>query len=281
MLQELNQNQHFPSPTNRFPPFNNALSEDEVVVKKFIDTIQSKFDNNIIKSPSKKERELMYDSIVNPGLFIGTCVGISSFLFFRKAPAFVLNRILASKKTDFTAKRNLVKPQRLSILQERPCLYKEGTVVRPISIFFDIIMSVGTGLCAWILTSDRKKMLTCVADLPLVEGHSVVAEGLCHDFTDLYKNKVSPKFWKENSDDTVKAIERFVSNCKKRSRYEDRIRRETGLRSVDRVFLPETVPKNILQLEAVEDFEDTDWAALEDVDEEENDSPRVFWSADS
>ena len=32
-----------------------------VVVKKFIDTIQSKFDNNIIKSPSKKERELMYD----------------------------------------------------------------------------------------------------------------------------------------------------------------------------------------------------------------------------
>ena len=53
------------------------------------------------------------------------------------------------------------------------------------------------------------------------------------------------------------------------------------MRSVDRVFLPETVPKNILQLEAVEDFEDTDWAALEDVDEEENDSSRVFWSADS
>lgn len=48
---------------SRFPPFNNGLSEDEEVVKKFADTLQYEVDTCTIGTSNPKEREMLHSDI--------------------------------------------------------------------------------------------------------------------------------------------------------------------------------------------------------------------------
>ena len=76
-----------------------------------------------------------------------------------------------------------------------------------------------------------------------------------------------PKFWKENRDDALKAISRFVHNCEKRKLYEKKLRREMGFiygdGNIEEIDLPSPVPDEIQDVD-----DEDDWAALEDVDDD-------------
>ncbi len=78
---------------SRIPSFTNTLSEDETVVKKFIDIIQYKVDNRLIQSPTNKEREIIRNAVFFPGFFVGCVVGLGSFVAMRRLPMYVLNRM--------------------------------------------------------------------------------------------------------------------------------------------------------------------------------------------
>ena len=80
-------------PKSRFPPFNNALSEDEIVQKKFIDNLVYKIDNKILTSPNQKEREIIRDFVFYPGFFVGCVVAAGSFSFLRRAPIYIMDKM--------------------------------------------------------------------------------------------------------------------------------------------------------------------------------------------
>lgn len=102
-----------------------------------------------------------------------------------------------------------------------------------------------------------------------MEGHSEISNSLCPDFMNMYKNQVEPNFWKENTDDVVSSIHRFVHNCERRRIYQKQVRREKGLvgTDIEDVDLPSRVPHDGM-LEDIDDDDDDDWAALEDFDED-------------
>lgn len=91
------QHQHTNPPNaakrSRIPSFTNTLSEDETVVKKFIDIIQYKVDNRLIQSPTNKEREIIRNAVFFPGFFVGCVVGLGSFVAMRRLPVHVMNRM--------------------------------------------------------------------------------------------------------------------------------------------------------------------------------------------
>ena len=53
-----------------------------------------------------------------------------------------------------------------------------------------------------------------MAEMPLMEGKSTISNTLCHDFIRIYKEQEekSPRFWKEQKDDSTLAISKFVQN---------------------------------------------------------------------
>lgn len=101
----------------------------------------------------------------------------------------------------------------------------------------------------------------------MIEGKSEISNALCSDFIDIYKN-VRPRFWKENKDDAIVTISKFVHNCEKRHLYQKQVGREMGLASgtgLKDIELPTAVPDEMLQ--DVDDLDD--WAALDDCDEDD------------
>ena len=70
-------------------PPNDNFSEDEMVVKSFLDIVQRKIDNKILAAPRGQEGEKLKDAVLYPGFYIGCAVGIVQFAALRKAPIMV------------------------------------------------------------------------------------------------------------------------------------------------------------------------------------------------
>lgn len=242
-----------------FPPSNNALLQNEEVFKKFVDAIQSKVASKILTSPSKNEKKMLTDAIFYPGVYVGSLVGLASFIALRKAPLFILNQINAR---NYAA--SLGKTHAKALQPSPPKLYKEGPAVRLIGTIFDSALAFVFGGISWALAIDKKKVFAAAADIPLVEGKSEISDKLCSDFIHIYHETIPSKFWTENSDDSLTTITNFVKNCEKRHLYERRLRREMGLSNTTEVSLPSRVPEMV---EEDEMYIGTDWAALEDFDE--------------
>jgi hypothetical protein len=80
-----------PAKAHRSPlvPPNDNFSEDELVVKSFIDLVQQKIDDKILGAPSGREGQNLREAVLYPGFYIGAAVGIAQFAMLRKAPIMV------------------------------------------------------------------------------------------------------------------------------------------------------------------------------------------------
>jgi len=268
-----NEEDEEPTKKSRFPPFDNSLSQDEKVVKAFVDTIQFKLDHHILKAPKGKERKLLQDAVFFPGFYIGAIAGVATFVLLRRGPIYVMNRMNASNNINNQVKaqtqaQQLLKNKSSSLVSQTPKTnhtkkpeFKEGPIMKVVGTIFDGILSSMIGLAVWTVSTDKQKVFTTAADIPLIEGRSEISNILCDDFINIYRNDVRPNFWKEYTDDSLTAISRFVHNCEKRHLYQRKIKREMGLRSgfggtksFDNIDLPSPVPDDI------EDFDDAnDW----------------------
>jgi len=261
--------------SSRFPPFDNSLSEDEKVVKSFVDVIQEKLDANILKIPkvNGKERKILQDAIFYPGAIVGSVVTVAAFIGMRRGPVYIMNNVLKKhhEKMNKTTK---------------PPTFQEGPAALIIGSLFDAAFASLLGVTAWTISTNKQKALMAAADIPLIEGHSAISDTLCNDFISIYKD-IRPQFWKEHSDDTLTAIQTFVKNCEKRQLYQKRLRREMGLdehgKEDDDVHvqweLPSRVPEDIIQQEK-DRFDGAAWAALEDFEEpldHDDEDDTSFW----
>ena len=94
------------------------------------------------------------------------------------------------------------------------------TLSNALSIPIDILLSLLVGSSAALFLTDEVKMRNDLANIPLVEGRSLVSDELCPDFIKEYHSK--PRNTLENSSKSdqmaLRAIKTFVHNCEERDR---------------------------------------------------------------
>jgi hypothetical protein len=86
------------------------------------------------------------------------------------------------------------------------------------SIPADIFLSMIVGVSSALFLSDEEKIKDDLAQMPLIQGRSLVSEELCTDFIKEYE-KVLPQLWTSNEakeNTSMQAIRCFVTNCQKR-----------------------------------------------------------------
>lgn len=111
-------------------------------------------------------------------------------------------------------------------------------VDQAISIPVDLILSLAVGASATLFLSDADKMRDDFAKIPLVKGRSLLSEELCADFTSQSYRFSSVMNSRQHQNQSLDAIRDFVSNCQKRSAYEDQLRKERHLTPSDPVSVP-------------------------------------------
>lgn len=216
--------------------------EAQAVAQSFVDLVQRKIDDKVLKAPSGEEGRRMKESVMYPGAYLGAAVGLAQFVFLRKAPIAMMRR---AGQTNF----------------------QESAKMKAISLLFDAVLSTAMAGTVWIMATDKEKVFKTASELPLVEGRSDVSDALCDDFIAQYE-AIRPDFWKDYSsgESGLQAISDFVTNCRRRQAYERRIRRESGLGPNDPVSIPRGgVPRDFVDdaYDAIGEMGGIDWASTE------------------
>lgn len=244
-------NDVLPKAKSPLVPPNGNFSEDELVVKQFVDLVQDRIDSGILGAPRGEEGRLLRNAVVSPGMYAGIALGMVQFAVLRKAPVYVMNRM-------------------------HPKGFQEAAAMKPLSVLLDGSLSLLTAGATWAWMADKEKIYGTAAAVPLLAGRSQVSDALCQDFIGL-SDGVREGFWAEHRDDGIRAISTFVSNCRRRQAFERRLRRERGLGPAEPVSIPEGgVPQEFVD----EADEAGDWAAIEEFEEEGGtEVPESFWGA--
>ena len=188
--------------------------DQQVVAQSFVDLVQRKIDDKVLKAPCGEEGNRLKESVMYPGFYLGAAVGIGQFVFLRKAPIALMRR---AGQANFL----------------------ESSKVKPFSLLFDAALSTAMAGTVWIATTDKEKVFKTASEIPLIQGKSDVSDALCDDFIAHYET-IRPEFWQNiNSNESgLRAISDFVVNCKRRQALERTIRREAGLGPFDPVSIP-------------------------------------------
>ena len=92
---------------------------------------------------------------------------------------------------------------------------------------------------------DRNEMMRKFAEIPLVQGRSLLSEQLCADFAEEFR-RTSPGVWDRNGDidevggeyDFRRTIRGFIVNCRRREVCESELREERGMGRREAVSVP-------------------------------------------
>ena len=206
------------------------------------------------------ERKIVQDvaSSETASIAAGACIGIAAFLSMRFLP------------------RQLIKlmggEQKVKALNEADAL------ASPVQKAFQLVVEASFGMwTGWAgynkVSSMQEGSYEKIAKIPLVEGRSAFADGMCGEWMDIAYNQVPPAFWKNlnthRSDaaaelgladslipklkdpKSFEAIQQFANNCAKRRAFEQQIRKERGLEDNTPVSIPSPgIPATISTNEA-------------------------------
>lgn len=206
-------------------------ADKKSVIKSFVDLVTNKVDENVLRAPIGKEREVLSGPIINPGLYFGLAVGVIQFTFLRKAPIYMVRRLQQQ--------------------QGLPPTFQESPIMRTVSLVFDATLSLATACAVWAFAVDEKKVYQAAASIPLIEGRSDISDALCDETIAQHKN-IPASFWDYHarSDDSIASLLQFIENCQKRRAHENCIRLEQGL-SKD---VPVSIPKGGVSITPIDDF---------------------------
>jgi len=111
-----------------------------------------------------------------------------------------------------------------------PHPHQPGIIIRTIKLGLDIFVSGMMAMYMSAIWTDKKRLLSETAELPLVEGRSLISDELCTDFMKQYAT-IPQDTWRKyrGTSDALTAIESFVVNCHKRQMFERSLRHERGL----------------------------------------------------
>lgn len=108
----------------------------------------------------------------------------------------------------------------------------------------DLLVSISVGISGIIfmlVEGNRDNLRQDFEEAPLVAGRSVVAEQMCPELlkiVSLMQQESQETHDAAAKDPNLATLLTFVSNCRKRADYEDRVRRERGLPDGATVMVP-------------------------------------------
>jgi len=210
----------------------------------------------LYKQPEFNPEKRLLNEMNSMGLHKGLLSGVACFAFLRFSPG-AISRMLQRRAGVGTAQPGTVNPfNRASGYKldpppgAQPNLERPGLFFRVVRLSLDTFVSLSIGAYASLYFVNKDKMMDQFADIPLVEGRSLLSEELCLDFTQEFQ-KLDRQSWDKkhpslsggqpNSTgrtDFRKTIQGFVVNCRRRAIYEEGIRNEQGLSADEPVVIP-------------------------------------------
>jgi len=236
--------------------------------------------DTLYKQPSFRAEKKILNEMNSMGLYKGVVTGLGCFAFLRISPALISNMLrrragvpMGGGTTTNPFKKSssgykFDPPPHTSDVatqqhQAAPNLERPGLIFRIMRLSLDTFVSLSVGAYASLFFVDKNLLMKDFAEIPLVEGRSLLAEELCDDFTTEFQ-KFDPQIWNRNhpslssgggssvntdsgrrETDFRNAIQGFVVNCRKRAIYEDEIRKERGMRDEEILDVPPPGVPNI------------------------------------
>lgn len=220
-----------------------------------VDELFEKYKGESTKDDYMAELNLLTSlNAIPDGLTYGFLAGVGTFMALRIsrriADRILLNRLQKAKYQDsqtfgsykfgshssssFQQQQQHVGQRGLSDEMNRNRRNNAPLLLRMSSFIIEFLISTYVGIFVCASKSNINRIADDVADIPLVEGRSVVSDELCDDFIMEYHKSMSPEFLKDlhnrsngQTDDDLSSaehlmlsIERFVQNCKRRRVYE-------------------------------------------------------------
>jgi hypothetical protein len=95
---------------------------------------------------------------------------------------------------------------------------------RTLKFSLDLFVSLSLAAYGSAYFTDTNKLMNDLADIPLVEGRSLISDELCDDFIDVYKS-IPKRTWDkfDGKSEPLDAIGKFVKNCLRRHALEKKI----------------------------------------------------------
>jgi len=207
---------------------------DELLVKSFVDIVQRKYDEGQLSGPPRgsPEHQLLTQALM-PGFQWGIAAAAVQFVILRRVPIHVTKRY-TQQKIPSASKRE-------SILfrtppKDAPSLYswkqylwprlkkgtfKEGLLLKTVTLPIDLAMSVMVGAAVWVWNSSKEAVMDDLTKLPLLES-SPIAHTLCDDFIQ-QSDRIPPNIWSQyNSKDnySILSLHTFIQNCRSRQQQQ-------------------------------------------------------------
>jgi len=180
--------------------------------------------DDLYKLPAFTAEKKRLTEISNNGMLYGLALGFGTFAFLRAGPR-LLQRFLQRRQYTSSGgyKFSKVTNTHPTAGMSNPPS-QQGFFLRTIKLTLDFFVSSSIAMFGSVYFVDRKKLMSEVADIPLVEGRSMISELLCNDFIDLYRS-IPKNNWDKyhGNSDSLDIISTFVTNCLKRQFCEEQI----------------------------------------------------------
>jgi hypothetical protein len=231
------------------------LRQEGLIVESVLASVQKKLDTiRMTRGASSVKLEAAEKEILlklnNSGLLPGAAAGILSFVLLRRVRRLVLQRrFQASLKPPLStpgANGNthvqnspFQAPSAASsfpppISTAEPL--QEPLILKVLGLILDGTVSFAIAVMASVQFTDMKMILQEFSRIPLLQGHSVVAEEFCPvvleelQRLDRDMNSSTSSDWKKDVQSVyLKAIVDFGKHCEQRRVYENRLQQEQGL----------------------------------------------------
>ncbi|GAX11212.1 hypothetical protein FisN_9Hh309 [Fistulifera solaris] len=228
------------------------LRQEGLIVESVLSSLQRKLDNiRMTRGASSVKLEAAEKEILlklnNSGLLPGAAAGILSFVLLRRVRRIVLQRrFQASLKppsnnipgangnshvqnSPFQAPSSSFPPP----ISNGPPPLQEPLVLKVLGLILDGTVSFAVAVMASVQFTDMKMILQEFSRIPLLQGHSVVAEEFCpvvlEELQRLDRDMKSSDWKKDVQSLYLKAIVDFGKHCEQRRVYENRLQQEQGL----------------------------------------------------
>ena len=143
-------------------------------------------------------------------------------------------------------------------LDAPPISTHPNVALRVVHFTLDLSVSVITAIAVSLYYTDQHKVLSTVANTPLVPGRSVVANDFCEDICREYHQIHSPEYWNQVESPILLSVKTFCRNCELRGAYERKLRKEQGLDDTAPISIPPPgVPVDYTLEENVYSFSET------------------------
>jgi hypothetical protein len=220
------------------------MSEEAAIFNTFMNVIKNRF-TAVPESPTSDSKEkgrsrwnleeglpVAYDAerkrlvqINNNGMGAGLVIALGSFLFLRRGPKIFANYLSKKRAREISSSQPMggykFDPPDITIRR------KPGIIFRTFKFGLDIFVATSMGMYGSVIWTDKNKLMNDLANIPLVEGKSIISEELCDDFIDVYRH-IPKRTWDKynGKSEPLDAISLFVQNCLKRHAVEKQILQE-------------------------------------------------------